>query len=92
MEKLSKLEIEKSIKALDHWSLNEKKIEKKFEFNDFSEALSFIVRVGLLAEKQNHHPELFTVYNKVSIALSTHDADGLTDKDFKLATSIDKLK
>ena len=49
--------------------MNDKKIEKKFEFNDFSEALSFIVRVGLLAEKQNHHPELFTVYNKVSIAL-----------------------
>ncbi|WP_395061299.1 4a-hydroxytetrahydrobiopterin dehydratase [Flavobacterium sp.] len=91
MEKLSKLEIEKSIKALNNWNLNDKKIEKKFEFNDFSEALSFIVRVGLLSEKQNHHPELFNVYNKVSIALSTHDADGLTEKDFKLAASIDKI-
>jgi 4a-hydroxytetrahydrobiopterin dehydratase len=48
-------------------------------------------RVGIIAEKQGHHPELFNVYNKVDIRLSTHDADSLTDKDFNLAKAIEQL-
>ena len=47
--------------------------------------------MGLLAEKQGHHPELFNLYNKVNIRLSTHDADGVTDKDFDLAKAIEKI-
>ncbi|UQD55010.1 4a-hydroxytetrahydrobiopterin dehydratase [Flavobacterium sp. K5-23] len=77
--------------SLKDWSYNNSGIEKKFTFKNFSQALGFIVQVGLLAEKQNHHPELFNVYNKVDIRLSTHDANGLTDKDIELATAIEKL-
>lgn len=79
------------LKDLTDWKFNNNGIEKKFVFKNFSQALGFIVQVGLLAEKQNHHPELFNVYNKVNIRLSTHDANGLTDKDFNLAEAIEKL-
>jgi 4a-hydroxytetrahydrobiopterin dehydratase len=79
------------LKDLQDWTYNEKGIEKKFVFKNFSQALGFIVKVGLLAEKQSHHPELFNVYNKVNIRLSTHDADGVTDKDFNLAQEIEKI-
>jgi 4a-hydroxytetrahydrobiopterin dehydratase len=76
---------------LKDWSFEKNGIEKKFEFKNFSQALAFMVQVGILAEKANHHPEWSNVYNKVSIRLTTHDANGLTDKDFDLATKIEKL-
>lgn len=76
---------------LKDWNYNDNGIEKKFIFENFSEALSFMVRVGLLAEQMDHHPEWSNVYNKVDIRLSTHSAGGLTDKDLNLAKSIDKL-
>jgi 4a-hydroxytetrahydrobiopterin dehydratase len=79
------------LEDLKDWHFNANGIEKKFLFKNFTEALGFIVRVGVLAEKMNHHPELFNVYNKVNIRLSTHDAGGLTDKDFKLAGQIEEL-
>ncbi len=79
------------LKDLKDWSLQNDGIEKKFEFKNFSQALGFIVQIGILAEKANHHPELFNVYNKVNIRLTTHDANGITDKDFDLATEIEKL-
>ncbi|MGV1012844.1 MAG: 4a-hydroxytetrahydrobiopterin dehydratase [Flavobacterium sp.] len=91
MKKYSNIEIQTAMKTLNNWILNENKIEKQFQFKDFSEALAFIVRIGVLAEKQNHHPELYNVYNKVTIALTTHDVSGLSDKDFLLATSIDAI-
>lgn len=91
MKKYSNIEIQTAIKTLNNWILNEDKIEKQFQFKDFSEALAFIVRIGVLAEKQNHHPELYNVYNKVTIALTTHDVNGLSDKDFLLANSIDAI-
>ena len=91
MKKYSNIEIQTAIKTLNSWILNEDKIEKQFQFKDFSEALAFIVRIGVLAEKQNHHPELFNIYNKVTIALTTHDVSGLSDKDFLLASSIDAI-
>lgn len=79
------------LKAMKDWGFKNNGIEKKFVFKNFSEALGFIVQVGILAEKQGHHPELFNVYNKVDIRLSTHDAKGLTDKDFDLAKAIEKI-
>lgn len=91
MKKYSNIEIQTAVKTLNNWILNEDKIEKQFQFKDFSEALAFIVRIGVLDEKQNHHPELYNVYNKVTIALTTHDVNGLSDKDFLLATSIDAI-
>lgn len=79
------------LNGLKNWYFENNGIEKKFEFTNFTQALGFIVQVGVLSEKANHHPELFNVYNKVNIRLTTHDADGLTDKDFDLASNIEKL-
>lgn len=84
-------EIIESLMKVKEWNYVNESIEKQFQFKDFSEALSFIVKVGMLAEKQNHHPEIWNVYNKVKLSLNTHDAKGITEKDFKLAASIDKL-
>ncbi|TRX38826.1 4a-hydroxytetrahydrobiopterin dehydratase [Flavobacterium sp. ZT3R18] len=76
---------------LKDWQYKENGIEKTFKFKDFTQALGFIVQVGVLAEKMNHHPELFNVYNKVNIRLTTHDSGGVTDKDFELAQKIENL-
>ncbi len=92
MKTLSTAVITTALKNLDHWSLEGNALEKKFQFPDFTTALGFIVRVGVQAEKINHHPELFNVYNKVTLRLSTHDAGGLTQKDVDLAHLIDELK
>jgi 4a-hydroxytetrahydrobiopterin dehydratase len=66
-------------------------IRKSFHFSDFSEAWGFASRVALAAEKMDHHPELFNVYNRVEIILSTHDAGGLSERDIRLAHAIDEL-
>lgn len=91
METYNEKAAQLALAELENWSFNNDGIEKKFQFKNFSQALAFIVRVGLLAESKNHHPELFNVYNKVNIRLSTHDANGVTDKDFDLAKAIEKL-
>ncbi|KDN55799.1 4a-hydroxytetrahydrobiopterin dehydratase [Flavobacterium seoulense] len=91
METYNEKTAQEHLSRLTNWTFSNNGIEKKIEFKNFNQALGFIVQVGLLAESQNHHPELFNVYNKVNIRLSTHDAKGVTDKDFKLAQSIDKL-
>lgn len=66
-------------------------IERKFKFADFSEAFAFMARVALLAEKRDHHPEWFNVYNRVEITLTTHDAGGLSLRDVEMAEAIDAL-
>jgi 4a-hydroxytetrahydrobiopterin dehydratase len=66
-------------------------IRKIYHFENFSEAWGFMSRMALIAEKMDHHPELFNVYNRVEIILSTHDADGLSERDIKLAHAIDEI-
>ena len=66
-------------------------ITKRFQFKDFNEAFGFMARAALVAEKLDHHPEWFNVYNKVDVTLSTHDAGGLTDLDIRLAEAMDNL-
>jgi 4a-hydroxytetrahydrobiopterin dehydratase len=66
-------------------------ISKKFEFKDFNQAFGFMTRAALVAEKMNHHPEWFNVYNKVEVTLSTHDAGGVTELDAKLAEAMEKI-
>jgi 4a-hydroxytetrahydrobiopterin dehydratase len=66
-------------------------IQKSFKFADFSHAFAFMTKVALAAEKADHHPEWFNVYNRVDVTLSTHDAGGLSDKDVALAKAIDLL-
>ncbi len=64
-------------------------IRRSFVFKDFNAAFGFMSRVALLAEKMDHHPEWFNVYNKVDVTLSTHDAGGLTDNDIRMAKAMD---
>ena len=66
-------------------------IRKSYHFGDFSEAWGFISRIALLAEKMDHHPELFNVYNRVEVILSTHDAGGISERDIRLAHAIDEI-
>lgn len=66
-------------------------IRKSYHFSDFSEAWGFLSRIALAAEKMDHHPEIFNVYNRVEIILSTHDAGGLSERDISLAQVIDEL-
>ncbi|HUI34675.1 MAG TPA: 4a-hydroxytetrahydrobiopterin dehydratase [Stellaceae bacterium] len=66
-------------------------IRKSYHFGDFSEAWGFLSRVALIAEKMDHHPEIFNVYNRVEIILSTHDVDGLSEKDIAEAQAIDEV-
>lgn len=84
---------ETALERLNGWVYDPdaKAVRRDFKFKNFSEAFGFMTRVALLAEKASHHPEWFNVYNKVSIALTTHDAGGLSEKDILLAEKIDKL-
>jgi 4a-hydroxytetrahydrobiopterin dehydratase len=66
-------------------------IRKSYHFSNFSEAWGFLSRIALIAEKMDHHPEIFNVYNRVEIILSTHDADGLSEKDIAEAQAIDEI-
>lgn len=73
------------------WITKDNHLEKEFIFDDFREAMSAMLRISYIAEEMNHHPEWFNVYNKVHIKLTTHDAGGITDKDYDLANRIDQL-
>jgi 4a-hydroxytetrahydrobiopterin dehydratase len=66
-------------------------ISRKFTFRDFNEAFGFMARAALIAEKLDHHPEWFNVYNKVDVTLATHDAGGVTERDVKLAEAMNRL-
>ncbi|PSQ82271.1 MAG: 4a-hydroxytetrahydrobiopterin dehydratase [Bacteroidetes bacterium QS_1_63_11] len=89
---LSDADIDDALDDLEGWSHADDKIQKTYEFSDFREAISFIVRLSFYAEEMNHHPELENVYNTVSIALTTHDAGGkVTEMDVELASTIEDL-
>ncbi len=91
MARLNQSEVTELLDALDGWRLSEdgKGIEKHFTFADFNAAFGFMGRVALKAEQMNHHPEWFNVYNRVEVRLSSHDADGLTERDAELARFMD---
>ena len=82
-----------ALRGLHGWSEVEDRdaIRKSFHFSNFSEAWGFLSRIALAAEKMDHHPEIFNVYNRVEIVLSTHDAGGLSERDIGLAQAIDEL-
>lgn len=77
--------------AVEPWCIEEGKLHKAFKSPNFVAAFGFMTQVAILAERANHHPEWFNVYNKVVIDLTTHDAGGLSEKDFALAKEISKL-
>lgn len=93
VEKLHKEARAVAVKALSEWRYDEHKaaLVRDFSFADFSQAFGFMARVALAAEKADHHPDWSNSYNTVSIALSTHDAGGVSQKDIDLAKAIDAL-
>ncbi|WP_437399982.1 4a-hydroxytetrahydrobiopterin dehydratase [Flagellimonas lutimaris] len=91
MKKLSTIEVDKALKSLPGWTLKNEMIIKSFAFKDFSEAFSIMTHIAFECEKQNHHPNWENVYNSLTIKLSTHDADGITQKDIDLAKSIEEI-
>ncbi len=93
VEKLSEEDIKTAMQDLEGWEkLSEKDaIFKSFKFKNFSEAWGFMNRSALLAEKMNHHPEWFNVWNRVDVTLNTHDVDGLSALDFKMAKMMDRF-
>ncbi len=92
MEKYSKVDIAQKLNSFSGWSYEHNFIVKNFVFKDFSEAFGFLARVGLIAEQLGHHPDWSGVYNKVTLKLSTHDAGGITDKDFEFVARLEKMK
>lgn len=79
------------LEKLENWHFVDNAIQRNFKFKNFSESLAFIIQVGLLAEKSNHHSEILNSYNKVQLRLTTHDFNGITQKDFDLAGAINKI-
>lgn len=92
MEILDQSELELSLKKLSGWKGNTSKIKKSWKFKDFVSAFAFLTKVAILAEKEDHHPEIYNVYSSVTLELSTHDAgDRVTSKDIALAKAINAL-
>ncbi|MFM8658477.1 MAG: 4a-hydroxytetrahydrobiopterin dehydratase, partial [Candidatus Nitrosotenuis sp.] len=78
-------------RELPNWTIKNGKLHRELTFSDFTEAFSFMTKVALHAEKMNHHPEWFNVYNRVTIDLMTHDAGGITSNDVELAKFIESV-
>lgn len=91
LAKLSEAEAEKAMDALPLWSLVGETIQRTFKFVNFLESMAFVRRIADEAERVEHHPDILIRYNKVTLTLSTHDAGGLTRKDFDLAGAIDGM-
>ena len=90
--KLSKNEIETEVTKIQGWKITKTgKISKEFRFKNFVQAFGFMTKVAIEAEKMNHHPEWFNVYDRVNIELVTHDLEGISTYDIKLADTINKL-
>jgi len=89
---MNEVQITESLKGLPGWTFEDNKLHKIYKFNDFREAMAFLVRLSYEAENRNHHPEIFNCYNRLEIGLNTHDAGGkVTDRDIELALVIEKL-
>ena len=91
IEKLPPEIIEQELDRLSDWGLDHNKLYRHFVFENFIEAFGFMSQVALLAEAMNHHPEWSNVYNRVDIHLTSHDVDGISERDFTLAGQINCL-
>ena len=91
MAKLSDKEIQEKLPTLPGWKYEAGTLVRNYEFADFAVAFAFVTRLALLAEKANHHPDIDIRYNKVRVALVSHDAGGVTGRDVSMAGEISKL-
>jgi 4a-hydroxytetrahydrobiopterin dehydratase len=93
IQKFNSHQITQAMQNIKGWALepDESFMNKQWQFDSFKIAMEFIAKVAEIAERHNHHPEFLSVYRKMRVRLSTHDASGLTKKDFDLAAAIDGL-
>lgn len=91
MKKLTAAQIKTSLASVPDWKKKGASITRTFQFKDFPAAIKFVNALAKIAERQWHHPDIDIRWNKVTLALSTHDAGGLTGKDFSLAKKFDAL-
>ena len=89
MAKLAQEDVEQRLTQFSEWSLTGDAIQRTLKFDNFINAMAFVNKVAELAERVQHHPDILVRYSKVTLTLSTHDAGGLTEKDFDLARQID---
>jgi 4a-hydroxytetrahydrobiopterin dehydratase len=91
--RLTQAEADSLIAEVPGWTLREdgKAIVRSFKFKDFNQAFGFMTRVALYADKHDHHPEWFNVYNRVEMTLTTHEADGLSERDAAMARAIEGM-
>jgi 4a-hydroxytetrahydrobiopterin dehydratase len=88
---LTEAEIQSALSSLQGWTRNGIAIERKYEFKDFLEAMKFVNKVADAAEAAGHHPDIQIVYNKVTLQLTSHDSGGVTQRDVKMAETINRI-
>jgi 4a-hydroxytetrahydrobiopterin dehydratase len=91
MKALTPSELDEALARLPNWHLADGKLVRDYQFADFLEAIAFVNQLAALAERQNHHPDIDIRYNKVRLGLITHDANGITQRDARLAAHVDSL-
>ena len=91
MRRFSGPELAEALSHLAGWSVAEGKLHKEYKFADFIHAFGFMATAAIAIEKMNHHPEWFNVYNRVTVDLTTHDAQGISAKDAELAKILDEI-
>lgn len=89
MEKLGQEQVDKKLLEHPDWTQIGETIQRTYRFDDFLGSMAFVNRIAELAEQQQHHPDILIRYDKVTLTLSTHDASGVTDRDFKFASTVD---
>ena len=90
-KKLTDAQIQENLAQVDGWTIEDGKLHKAFQFDNFITAFGFMTQLALVAESLNHHPEWFNVYNRVTIDLTTHDAGGISELDFQWAKQADAI-
>ena len=89
--KLSQDKITEALQQLSGWQQDGEQIKKSFQFRDFQHAFAFMTAAAMHAERHDHHPDWSNCYNRVAVSLSTHDAGGITEKDFALARCMEEV-
>ena len=90
-KKLTDAQIQENLAQVEGWTVENGKLHKEFQFDNFVSAFGFMTQLALVAEAMNHHPEWFNVYNRVTIDLTTHDAGGISELDFQWAKQADAI-
>lgn len=91
-KKLSEAEIENALLDLEDWAAENDNLKKHFEFETFADALAFVNRVGAIAEERDHHPDILLGWGYAEFFITTHDAGGITERDFDLARAIEAIE